>query len=64
MTKGVGQNYIGQTGLLQDVLPGLDVAVRILDMRTAFGRIDVKVTPVSGSGDTWVNINRVQLTKG
>lgn len=53
--------YVNKTAILQDVLPGLDVAVRITDVRSAFGRIDVRVTPVSGHGETWVNVNRVIL---
>lgn len=55
--------YINQTAILENVLPGLDIAVRILDVRAIFNRIDVRVTPVSGHGDTWVNVNRVILTE-
>jgi hypothetical protein len=60
MTLAEYAPYIGRTALLQDVLEkGFTVAVRILDVRSSFGRIDVKVTPIVGSGDTWVNITRV-----
>jgi hypothetical protein len=61
MTLAEYSTYIGRTATVTDVFPGVDMAVRIIDVRTAFGRIDVKVTPVTGSGDTWVNINRVVL---
>ena len=33
---------------------GLDVAVKILDARAVFGRIDYQITPVAGSGSAWV----------
>lgn len=61
MTLADYHAYVNKTAILENVLPGLDVAVRILDVRTVFGRTDVRVTPVSGHGDTWVNVNRVML---
>lgn len=63
MTLAQYQHYVHKLAILENVLPGLDVAVRITDVRSAFGRIDVRVTPVSGHGDTWVNVNRVVLTE-
>lgn len=53
--------YVNKTATLQDVLPGFDVTVRITDVRSAFGRIDVQVVPVAGNGATWVNAGRVIL---
>lgn len=41
-------------------LDGLTVAVRILDARRNFGRNDVLVTPVTGSGERWIDLARVQ----
>lgn len=61
MTLADYQAYVNKTAILENVLPGLDVAVRITDVRSAFGRIDVRVTPIAGHGDTWVNVNRVVL---
>lgn len=61
MTLADYQTYVNKTAILQDVLPGLDVLVRITDVRSAFGRIDVRVTPVAGHGDTWVSATRVIL---
>jgi hypothetical protein len=59
MTLSDYAHMVNQTATLLDVLPGLDVNVRITDVRSAFGRIDVKVTPIAGIGETWVNVNRV-----
>jgi len=38
----------------------LIVRVRILDARKSFGRDDVLVTPVSGRGEQWIDLTRVQ----
>ena len=40
---------------------GLQVAVKILDARENFGRIDVLVTPEAGSGQAWVSAPRVKV---
>ena len=61
MTLNDYQHYMNQTATLANVLPGLAVTVRITDVRQAFGRVDVKVTPVSGNGETWVSVNRVTV---
>ena len=61
MTLADYQTYVNKTAILQDVLPGFDVDVRILNVRSAFGRIDVQVVPVAGKGSTWVSVNRVIL---
>ncbi len=36
---------------------GLKIDVLIIDVRVSFGRIDFKVTPVSGSGTRWMEKN-------
>ncbi len=37
------------------VVGGLNITVKILDVRSAFGRTDYQVTPVAGSGVKWVS---------
>jgi hypothetical protein len=37
-------------------LGGVMVDVRVLDVRSVFGRIDYQVTPVKGSGVVWVEV--------
>lgn len=39
----------------------LTIKVRIVDGRTAYGRQDVLVTPVDGSGEAWVSADRVKI---
>ena len=43
-------------------LNGMTVNVKILDGREAYGRTDVLITPISGSGQTWVSAERVKVT--
>lgn len=38
----------------------LTVQVIVKDIRENFGRIDAEVTPVGGSGRTWVNTKRMR----
>jgi hypothetical protein len=39
----------------------MDVRVRILNVKTAFGATRVQVAPVSGSGDSWYELESVTL---
>jgi len=42
----------------------LTVAVRVLDARKVFGRIDVLVTPKEGRGEQWISMDRVEKRNG
>ena len=42
------------------VTGGLKIEVRIVDARSNFGRIDVLVTPKSGSGEAWVQLDSLE----
>jgi hypothetical protein len=39
----------------------LSVDVRIQDVRRAYGRTDYLITPVAGTGETWVTATTVQM---
>jgi hypothetical protein len=39
----------------------LRVQVRITDARLRFGHLDLLVTPVSGTGERWIEQHRVQI---
>lgn len=39
----------------------LRVAVEILDVRNAYGRLDLHVVPVEGEGSAWVSDANVEL---
>lgn len=34
---------------------GLSVRVKILDVRQVFSRVDFLITPIAGTGETWVS---------
>ena len=40
-------------------MTGLTIPVRVTDVRIAFGRVDVLVTPIGGSGERWVNADKL-----
>ena len=55
--KQLSEN-LGKQGLLS--ISNMQVLVNITDARTVFGRIDYQVSPVNGTGSTWVESNRVK----
>jgi hypothetical protein len=59
---GVGKlaQHIGKEGTLT-THEGLVIRVKILDVRQAYGRDDVLVSPVRGSGEAWVSADRLKL---
>jgi hypothetical protein len=51
--------YFGTpVGLLPDAMPTLEV--EILEARELFGRLDVRVRPVAGTGEAWVMYKRTR----
>jgi hypothetical protein len=40
---------------------GLTIRVKILDVRSAYGRTEYLITPVNGTGEGWVQARRVTL---
>lgn len=41
---------------------GMDFYVRIINVKQAFGRVDVQITPVEGGGGSaWVSVESVRL---
>jgi hypothetical protein len=59
MTLDTYRPYIGRTALVD--LSGVSVQVRVLDIRSAFGRIDAHVTPIAGVGMTWLAFARLSF---
>ncbi len=51
---------IGQTALLRE--HPLSFKVRILNVKTAYGDTQLQVSPVDGTGLTWVSSSRITLT--
>lgn len=52
-TAGTGEGFV--------TFDKLTVAVKILDSRKVYGRIDVLVTPKHGSGEQWIDLARVKV---
>lgn len=52
------QVKVGNTAVL--VMDGLMVSVTILDTKSVYGRLDVLIAPVSGSGQKWVQCDRLK----
>lgn len=42
---------------------GLKIPVRVLDARQSYGRTEVLVEPVRGTGKAWVTAKRVRLER-
>lgn len=55
MTAAEMQQYIGRTGTWEvpKIKGSMKIKVRVLDARVAWGRFELKITPVSGSGEVW-----------
>lgn len=54
--------YGGMTGYVH-VIGDLYMAVTVIDVRQAYGRIDILVAPTtakSGQGSAWVSVNKLQ----
>jgi hypothetical protein len=49
----------GEVGVLS--MEGLDVGVKIADVRVRFGHIDYLVKPLNGKGEVWVERHRVKV---
>jgi hypothetical protein len=63
MTLTQYSRYLNKLATLPNVLPGMHIRVRILDLRSGFGRVDALVEPVSGQGSSWINVSRLTLTE-
>jgi hypothetical protein len=50
-------SLIGKQGLLR--VESLHVRVEILDVKEAYGSTRVLITPVNGSGEQWVTLERM-----
>lgn len=50
---------VGRTGSID--VNGLQVRVKVIEEKFAYGRIDAKVVPLQGSGEKWVHLARVSL---
>jgi hypothetical protein len=50
---------IGREGLL--FIHPIRVAVRVLDSRVVYSRVDCLITPIAGNGQQWVSLDRLHF---
>jgi hypothetical protein len=56
--------YIDRTGLASiAVSDGIKIPVKVKDARSIFGRTELKVTPIGGSGETWITVGNFEEKK-
>ncbi len=48
---------IGTT--IQIHMEGLQVSVKLLDVRPKYGRIDLQITPINGGGIKWISSDKL-----
>lgn len=53
------QQLLGKTALLE-TSEGLTVEVVVVDAKQAYGHERVLIKPVAGSGEAWVNLERLR----
>ncbi len=57
-------SYVGRTGGW--TIPTGDafkVRVRVVNAREIFGRVELRVSPLEGSGEAWTTVQNVELDK-
>lgn len=59
MTSAELSKYIDQHGILNTEGGKLGMCIHTLDARESYGRLDVLVEPMSGTGQTWVSESRI-----
>ena len=57
MTNTELASYVNKEGILNT--DKLGVLIRSLDAREVYGRLDVLVEPVAGTGQAWVSESRI-----
>ena len=62
MTATERAELVGREGTVN--LDGLNVSVVVVDVRDAWGRLQLQVRPVSGNGEIWVLRERTRLHEG
>lgn len=58
MTSEELATYVGREGLLS-MGGAIAIEVKSLDARESFGRLDILVEPVAGTGQAWVAESRI-----
>lgn len=56
----VRKQYRGR--LAKVTLEGMEVGIKISEVRSRYGHVDLLVTPRQGSGERWIQADRVTLS--
>ena len=56
--QNIRDQYVGARALIE--LNKMGVFVSCLDVRNRYGNLDVKITPMNGSGTAWVAAHRLR----
>ena len=55
------RSVVGRVGTMS--IEDISVAVKVVAERFRYGRLDLQVKPLAGTGTRWVEFHNVQLTK-
>ena len=56
------QNLLDNTYLYN--LDGMSIRIKVLDVRTAWGRMDCLISPIEGYGTKWISLDSLIIDKG
>ena len=63
MTLQEMTKILSKTALFHCGIGDITIPVVIKDIRKVYDRVDCLITPVSGSGETWVSLRRLTLSE-
>lgn len=53
MTANELGQYVNREGTWSTPIGSIQIRVRVIDARQIFGRLELKITPLAGSGEAW-----------
>lgn len=59
--KEANKKYMGQEGIYE--VGSLEIRVMVNDVKSCFGRFDILITPIAGTGEQWVSTSSVRFAK-
>jgi hypothetical protein len=62
MSELIKEFWIWKGKTVQLPVGGINIDVKIIDLRQVWNRVDAKVSPVSGNGEVWVEAKRLHVT--
>lgn len=59
MAELIKEYWLWKGKQMQVNIDGLIFNVKVLDLRQVWNRLDVKITPMSGTGEAWIEARRL-----